>query len=204
MNDKQKIYVGLGIGAGLIVLLSSSKSTANFATNPYKGTPDTKKPSSITPAVFNNNPLNIKPSKDKYGVLIASNFYPGEVTAAGAKHRMFENWGYGTAAGMIHLWRYINAKVNGGVYPSGTRLDTIEKIVSTWAPKSDSNDTEGYINYVVSKTGIARNTVLQFTKTTIVSLTKVMAFREDNKGASFVNEDVLTFAWVTATKYLKL
>jgi len=196
MNERQKLGIGLGVGAILIFVLSSfSKSVAKFVSNVYKGTPDTKRPSGITYAVFNNNPLNVKKS---------SIIYPGEITATGAIHRMFENWAYGTGAGMIHLWRYINGKVTGNVYPAGTKLNTIEKIIRTWAPVTDGNDTEGYIKYVVQKTGIARDEIIQFTQTDITPLVKVMAFREDNKGASYLSNDVLNAGWAIAKSYLNL
>lgn len=199
MKNGGAIYVFAG-AIGAIVLLSSFRAKTT-ATNMNKNMPDTRKPAGVTFAVFNQNPLNIKASKDASGNII--NQYPGEITVKGAMHRMFDGWAYGTAAAFIHMWRYMNGLVTGDVYPKGMRLNTIEKIISTWAPKTDlRNDTEGYIRYIVQKTGIARNDELYFDELDMRVLIKAMAPREDGKAAIYVTDEVLKDAWAIAKTYL--
>jgi hypothetical protein len=190
MDGKGLIFIGLG-AIGAFFLFSSFKKEDK---NMKKGQSDRDKPDGITFALFNMNPLNVKPSATRY---------PGEITAQGAIHRMFDSWTAGTAGGMIHLWRYLNGKIDGGVYPQFTKLDTIEKIVRTWAPANDGNDTEGYISYIVQKTGISRDKKIDWKRDNIIRLVKAMSPREDNNvAAKFVTDDVLNGAWEIASKYV--
>ena len=202
------VLIGWGtIGFGLYKLFGEDKTTTptnkNTGTmNQNAGVPDSQKPSKISYAVFNQNPLNVKVQLDTDKIV--RRVYPGEISEQGAVHKMFDNWTNGTAGGMIHLWRYINGKVNGYVYPRGTKLDTIEKIISTWAPKSDpKNDTEGYIRAVVNKLGLYRNTVIPFEEKYIKALVAAMVHEEDGNAEKSVTPSVLTEAWTIANDYLK-
>ena len=170
--------------------------------NQYADVPDSQKPSKISYAVFNQNPLNVKVQLDTDRIVRRT--YPGEISAQGAMHKMFDTWTNGSAGGIIHIWRYMNGKVTGDVYPRGTKLDTIEKIISTWDPKSDpKNDTEEYIRFVVLNLGLNRNTVIPFEEKYIKALVAAMAQREDGKAVRSVTPSVLTEAWTVANDYLK-
>lgn len=189
----------IGIGGGVAAAFTRR---SNEATNMNKNLPDTKENrGGVTFAVFNQNPLNVKVQKDKNGEILQ--LYPGEISVKGAIHKMFDTWTNGTAAAIIHLWRYLNGKVTGNVYPSGTPLNTIEKIVRTWAPVTDGNDTEGYIQFIEKALGISRTTVIPFQYTPIVQLVQAMAVREDRAAAKFVTDEVLLRGWNVANAWLK-
>jgi hypothetical protein len=203
MDDKKWVLIGLGVGAAAVALLSSFKNkedteggqpTNTKGKNMNQGKTDSaENRGGASFAMFNLNPLNIKPQKKKY---------PGEISASGTKHSMFDSWTSGTAGAMIRLWQYMNGQVDGGAYPAGTKLNTIEKIINTWAPKYDGNDTEGYIGFVVKNTGIGRTTPLRWEQETISVLVSVMAVREDRNAARFVTDDVLLGAWAIAKKFV--
>jgi hypothetical protein len=200
MNDNNKyVFIGLGLGALAVALFSSftNKSTNNQQPtnkNMNKGKTDSfENRGGASFAMFNMNPLNIKPQRTPY---------PGEITAQGAKHAMFESWTHGTAGAMIRLWQYLNGKVDGGVYPQFTKLDTVEEIIRTWAPASDGNDTEGYIQFIVRNMPIARDERIRWAQEDISALVAVMAVREDRVAEKFVTDDVLLGAWEIASKYV--
>jgi len=205
MTKQDKIY--FIIGSGLLFtsyqLLAKGKNVSSQATNMNKNLPDTKENrGGVTYAVFNQNPLNVKVQKDKNGQILQ--LYPGEISVSGAVHKMFDTWTNGTAAAMIHLWRYLNGKVTGDVYPSGTPLNTIEKIIRTWAPISDpSNDTEGYIQFIEKALGMSRTAVIPFQQTPIINLVRAMSVREDRAAAQFVTDDILLRGWNVANAWLK-
>lgn len=79
--------------------------------------------------VRNNNPLNIRKSKDRF---------LGEIIPSRDKEfKEFETVYHGYRAAFIILKNYIKKGYN-----------TIEKIISRWAPSEDGNDTIRYINSV--------------------------------------------------------
>lgn len=57
-------------------------------------------------------------------------------------------------------------------------LNTIEKIVSSWAPPNE-NDTESYIDFVVRQTGFSRNKVINKSAGDYVPLLKAMIKKEN-------------------------
>ncbi len=188
----------LGIGGGLAAVLRGSTKERNM----NQGKTDAKENrNGVTFAVFNKNPLNVKVQKDKDGQVLQ--LYPGEITTNGAIHKMFDTWTNGTAAAMIHIWRYLNGKVTGNVYPQGTKLDTIEKIVRTWAPITDGNDTEGYIQFIEKALGQSRTTVILWQQTPIINLVRAMSIREDRKAAKEITDPILARAWQVANAWLK-
>lgn len=196
MNDSKKnVFIGLGLGALAVALFSSfTKNDKPNSNNMNKGKTDSaENRGGASFAMFNLNPLNIKPQRTPY---------PGEITTQGAIHSMFDSWTTGTAGAMIRLWQYMNGKVTGDAYPQGTKLDTIEKIIRTWAPVSDGNKTEEYISYIVQKTGISRVERIYWKQDDIIRLVKAMAPREDNNAARFITDDVLGGAWAIASKYV--
>ena len=87
--------------------------------------------------IRNNNPLNIRRSKDKWKGLRA--------VQADAQFCQFESLEYGWRAAFYLLTR---------TYYHKYRLYTIRTIIRRWAPSSENN-TEAYIANVARLTGIA-------------------------------------------------
>ena len=88
----------------------------------------------------NNNPLNIRHSRDRF---------QGEVVPGSDRaFKQFTSMAYGYRAAFVTLATYLAHGRN-----------TVEKIVRAWAPPTENN-TEGYINHVVQRSGVGRNKVL--------------------------------------------
>ena len=107
--------------------------------------------------IRNNNPLNIRRSKDKWqGQINPSG--NGNVNGNGnnsspkgdAEFVQFYSMEYGWRAAFVILCRTYYGKYG---------LKTIRDIVSRWAPAKENN-TEAYIRHVSDYTGIAPNKVL--------------------------------------------
>lgn len=88
-----------------------------------------------------NNPLNIRHNSDTF---------VGEVSGYDNDFKTFRDMASGYRAAFVMLHTYLVKY----------RRDTIEKIITAWAPPEDNNDTEGYIATVEKKSGIARDKVL--------------------------------------------
>ena len=86
--------------------------------------------------IRNNNPLNIRRSKDKWQGLDAKQNDPSFFK--------FESMAMGWRAAFVILTK---------TYYHKYRLFTIRKIISRWAPPAE-NDTEAYIKRVSDLTGI--------------------------------------------------
>lgn len=99
--------------------------------------------------IRNNNPLNIR----------KGNNWKGEIhPQSDRSFEQFESMQYGIRAGFIILRRYIT-----GYNGLTQRFNTIEKIISRWAPAAE-NDTKAYIAQVEKLTGIPRHQQLSFTE----------------------------------------
>jgi hypothetical protein len=63
---------------------------------------------------------------------------------------------------------------------TGKPLDTVQDIISTWAPPSDNNDTAGYIKEVSAKLGVAPDAKLNIAQDPdmLLNLSKAIADRE--------------------------
>ncbi|MDR0866592.1 MAG: structural protein P5 [Candidatus Symbiothrix sp.] len=91
----------------------------------------------------NNNPLNIRHNKDTF---------QGEIKPGTDKSfKQFKSIDYGYRAAFVTLGTYLSRGKN-----------TIEKIISAWAPSSENN-TIGYISHVEQWSGVPRNKVLTAT-----------------------------------------
>lgn len=98
--------------------------------------------SKIPRGIRNNNPLNIR----------IGNTWLGEVTnPSDNEFEQFVHVCYGLRAGFILLKRYINRY----------KLNTIEKIISRWAPHNENN-TRSYINQVARGMNIDPDTPLLY------------------------------------------
>ncbi|CAH6875267.1 Phage structural protein [Vibrio chagasii] len=92
--------------------------------------------SQLNRGVRNNNPLNIR---------ISGNAWAGKVTPS--KDKAFETFSdskYGFRAATKLIRNYQN------LYG----LNTLSGIIHRWAPESDNNDTENYIQFVADKVGV--------------------------------------------------
>ena len=83
----------------------------------------------------NNNPLNIRHNSDHF---------KGEIKGKDKSFKTFETMPYGYRAAFVTLGTYLSRGWN-----------TIEKIVTKWAPPSESNTT-GYIEKVAKYSGVPR------------------------------------------------
>ncbi len=107
---------------------------------------------SLPRGLRDNNPGNIRPNPAYvwYGQVSVEHGYV-----------VFDNVEHGIRA----MAKDLKAKIKRG-------LNTIEKYIPIYAPPSDNNNTEGYIQRVVKSSGIARNAVLVPDTTTLFRLVK--------------------------------
>lgn len=108
--------------------------------------------------IRNNNPLNIEKGDDWQGLAPVQ---------SDLRFCVFTDAVYGIRAGARILANYSKRGVN-----------TLEKIVSTWAPKNE-NDTEAYIKNVVKWTGFKRDRVITKNSGDYVPLIAAM-IRQEN------------------------
>lgn len=99
--------------------------------------------------IRNNNPLNIR----------KGNNWKGEIQPQSDKaFEQFESMQYGIRAGFIILRRYMT-----GYNGLTQKFNTIDKIISRWAPAAENN-TKSYIEQVEKLTGIPRHRQISFTE----------------------------------------
>ena len=87
----------------------------------------------------NNNPLNIRHSAEHF---------QGEIAGTDKSFKTFSSPAYGYRAAFVILGTYLSQGCN-----------TIEKIISHWAPPAENN-TDSYIFQVEKYSGVPRNKVL--------------------------------------------
>lgn len=118
--------------------------------------------SKIPRGIRNNNPLNIR----------IGNTWLGEVTnPTDNEFEQFVHVSYGLRAGFILLKRYINRY----------RLNTIEKIISRWAPRNENN-THTYIDRVAKSMNIDPGTPLIYEdRGTMCALVYAMIYVENGQ-----------------------
>lgn len=119
----------------------------------------------IPRGIRNNNPLNIR----------VGNVWLGEVKNPTDPHfEQFKSMEYGLRAGFVLLRRYIRHY----------KRQTIEDIISSWAP-SNENNTKTYIDTVVKVSGIPSNRILHYSdKESMCKLVDAMCFVENGKHVS--------------------
>ena len=103
--------------------------------------------------IRNNNPLNIRLSKDKWQGQINANVNDNDNNSSlkgESDFCQFYTMEYGWRAAFVILCRTYYGKYG---------LKTIRDIVSRWAPAKENN-TEAYIRHVSDYTGISPNKVL--------------------------------------------
>ncbi|MBR6198027.1 MAG: structural protein P5 [Bacteroidaceae bacterium] len=120
----------------------------------------------------NNNPLNIRHA--------GSQWVGMRKVQTDKCFVQFVSRKYGYRAAFVLLHNYIRKG-----------KDTIGKIVAKWAPSSDGNNTQAYINYVSSTTGIDASHALRWEdKDALVDIVRSMAHMESGiiEDASLIAE----------------
>lgn len=111
-----------------------------------------------------NNPLNIR---------VSANAWQGKLSDSQRTQKNFEEFeslDYGTRAAIKNLLTY---------YSRG--LDTLRKIISTWAPATENNTT-GYISNVSNSLSIKPDDVLNLKDKSVMSgLVSAMSYIEKGK-----------------------
>lgn len=113
----------------------------NIATNKSNANKSTK---GMTRGLRNNNPLNIRHSANKWQGMAAQQTDRAFVQFTARK--------YGYRAAFVLIRNYI----------ARHHANTIGKIIARWAPSSDGNNTQAYINFVSKTSGIKADTPLRF------------------------------------------
>lgn len=112
----------------------------------------------------NNNPLNIRNSRD---------LFRGEIKGKDKSFKTFSSLSYGYRAGFVTIGTYLSRGWN-----------TIEKIISHWAPPSENN-TKNYIAKVEKWSGVPRNKKLTaIDGADYILIVAAMSFVENGQNAN--------------------
>lgn len=152
------------IGALILLLILANPVSTN---NPI----DLSQPKGIR----NKNPGNIRATNIPWQGKV-----PFDENTDG-EFEQFVSMPYGIRASLVNLRSYINQGTN-----------TISKIISKWAPRTE-NDTDEYIAVVEEFTGIGRNDKIQFNQSDIVPLAWSIFYHEN--GGAYINEGDIYQAW---------
>lgn len=134
-----------------------------------------KQMDNATRGIRNNNPLNIRHSKNQW---FGMKELQTDKTFVQFVSRKF---GYRAAFVLIRT------------YMVKHHANTIGKIIARWAPSSDGNNTQGYIRFVSKTTGIPVDEPLRFEdQKKMVSIVRSMAQMESG---IIENEDILNEAY---------
>ena len=121
----------------------------------------------------NNNPLNIRHNAD---------VFQGEIKGNDKSFKTFSSMPYGYRAAFVTLGTYLSRGWN-----------TIEKIISKWAPPIENN-TENYIANVVKWSGVPRDKILTASDgTDYILIVAAMSFIENGVNAD-INQIKAGFA----------
>ena len=119
--------------------------------------------------IRNDNPLNIRHGKSQWVGM--------RKVQTDKAFVQFTERRYGYRAAFVLLRNYIGRGVN-----------TIGKIIARWAPPGDENNTQAYIRFVSSTSGIDASRVLRFEdKDDLVEIVRSMAQME----SGFIEEKAL-------------
>lgn len=115
----------------------------------------------MTRGIRNNNPLNIRHSSSKWQGMAKKQTDRAFV--------QFTNRKYGYRTAFVLIRSYI------GLH----HANTIGKIIARWAPSSDGNNTQAYIQFVSQTSGIPADEPLRFSdQEKMVSIVRSMAQME--------------------------
>lgn len=165
----------IGIVAALLLLpLLTSGHTAGMAlaSVSYLGM------SNLPRGMRNNNPGNIRIGKTAWKGKI-----PVNQNTDGA-FEQFQTFAFGVRAMIKNLQSYQRDR----------GLDTLSKIITTWAPAADNNNTMAYIAAVNLKSGLPANEKLDlYEYDTMRRLIQGMTYVENGKDV--VNDEMFNVAW---------
>ena len=114
----------------------------------------------------NNNPLNIRHSAD---------IFQGETTGRDKAFKTFISMPYGYRAAFVTLTSYLSKGCN-----------TIEKIITRWAPPNENN-TAGYIANVERWSGVPHNKELTAANgADYILIVAAMSFIENGRNANIL------------------
>ncbi|EGM2352288.1 lytic transglycosylase catalytic [Salmonella enterica] len=156
-------YAKQNIGDGMRALGIDT----DFGRNPH-----TVKGANIQPDIPGTEPVQHAQSAKR--TLADRNNNPGNIRPVGGNgFRFFESALHGWEAMKNQLMRYFTGKT------TGRALQTIQDIVSTWAPAGDNNDPKKYAQDVAKWMGVSPNTVLNLANPeTMAALMQSMARKE--------------------------
>ncbi|ECY4647013.1 lytic transglycosylase catalytic [Salmonella enterica subsp. enterica] len=156
-------YAKQNIGDGMRALGIDT----DFGRNPH-----TVKGANIQPDIPGAEPVQHAQSAKR--TLADRNNNPGNIRPVrGNGFRFFESALHGWEAMKNQLMRYFTGKT------TGRALQTIQDIVSTWAPAGDNNDPKKYAQDVAKWMGVSPNTVLNLANPeTMAALMQSMARKE--------------------------
>ena len=128
----------------------------------------------MTRAYINNNPGNIRPTNPP------DNPWQGEVRPSTDKgFRQFKSMPLGYRAMFVNLKGYL-----------ALGLNTVEKIISSWAPSKDHNDTAAYIAAVAKKVGKKPTDIVLWSDTaTMRAIVKAISEQESGIPANMDDLD---------------
>lgn len=116
----------------------------------------------------NNNPLNIRKSNTPW--------QGKKINGTDKDFEQFVSLEYGIRAAMVNIRTYLKRD----------RLQNICQIIAKWAPSSDGNNVEAYINAVCRKATITRAQIIKYNdKNTICRIVWAMAYVECGQEISF-------------------
>lgn len=182
MKKKQKNWLIAG-GAllGLLFLSTRAKSATNSGAGTGAGVASLSYlgQSGLPRGMRNNNPGNIR---------ISNTAWKGKVPVGQNTDKAFEQFGtfvYGIRAMIKNLQSYQRDR----------GLNTINQIISTWAPPGvDNNNTGAYVATVSLNTGIGPTQPITLTDKNIMrKLVKAMARVENGREA--VTDSQFNYAW---------
>lgn len=166
------------IAAGAVLLaLVAFTGTAQAATGAGVATLSYLGQSGLPKGMRNNNPGNIR---------VSSNPWQGKVPLSqntDGAFEQFSTYAYGIRAMIKNLLSYYNSGLN-----------TLQSIITKWAPSSDNNNTAAYINFVALKTGFSPTQPLDLRNQTTMRKV-VTAMTEMENGRSAVTAEQFNYAW---------
>jgi len=116
----------------------------------------------------NNNPLNIRISGTPWQGKIEPN--------TDGQFEQFSSLEYGLRAALVNIRTYIRSY----------RIDTVQTIISRWAPGSDGNNVKAYIEVVCNKANLTPTQILKYNdRNKLCRLVWAMAFVECGVEISF-------------------
>ena len=166
-NKNLLIVAGLAALLGLFLYLSKKKKDTKIAGRDEDKSSAQLSGASATRGVRNNNPFNIRYSK--------INRWKGLAGSDGS-FCVFEDMKYGIRAGGVLLRNYLK---NGN--------NTIEKIITKFAPAADGNNTAEYIKHVAQMSGINQTAVLS--ESDLWTVARPMMYIESRYNATDSDKD---------------